>query len=166
MTDIAHDGSRDAKQKLQEIIEAERIENIKAKEAASEARLKQAIEELESGNTSRFQIVSADRARSLPPIDYDLDQLLNICVQAMAKDKDTDIVLPVCLPIGTKKNKIHLLASEKSSPMGIILKNDPYTVATYKPYAAARFNANALLIWITNRMAGVDLDTLPRKPAE
>lgn len=77
----------------------------------------------------------------LPPIDYSWLHILGVCRDALTADKDY-VILPVMLEQDTKLNKVRL--DGKGSPLGLVLKQDQYAMAKYAPYAAARFDAEAL----------------------
>lgn len=82
--------------------------------------------------------------------EFNADQLIRICTNIIANTPERQkpmMVLPVDLPLGTKKNKARLITSDRSSPLGNVIKKDPYASTAYTT-ASASFNAFEVLAWL------------------
>jgi hypothetical protein len=93
--------------------------------------------------------IIAESTGKLPSLTYDWIHILNVCSNAIKKDIEY-VILPVMEFPSTKKNKAKII-KENNAPSGLIMKFDRTALEKYYPYAAAKFNANELLMFATKK---------------
>lgn len=82
--------------------------------------------------------------------NFDAQTLLNHCIaviQRTEKGKKAEIIVPVEYEKKTKFNKVRFHRNDKTSPIGNVIRDDPYADVEYST-AVAKFDAYALARWI------------------
>lgn len=99
------------------------------------------------------EAVNADKLEMLvapkPKLDY--TKIFSLCMMKIqentTKTKVIPIILPTQEPILTKKNRVRLVPDDRSSPMGVVIKEATSEAIRYAPKAVARFNAYEVASW-------------------
>lgn len=95
----------------------------------------------------------------LPPIEYNWLHILHVCKKGV-EDGQLYIILPVEEPQEYKPMKRRLVKEDKSSPHGLIQRDEKAT-KTYYPHASARFDINEMATY-----AAKNFNNMPREELE
>lgn len=101
----------------------------------------------------------------LHPLDYNWVHILKTSLDALSNDLKY-VILPVMEKQFSKHNKLRLIKDDKTSPLGIVLKNDRTALKKYHPYAAIRMDAEELAKYAAEQFDKLDEQTINRMLAE
>jgi len=87
-----------------------------------------------------------DTTGELPNMFFDWPAIIGDCRNAILQETKY-VIAPVSQPVGTKKNKSRMDKDDKTSPLGLIMKE----IKNYHPYAAARFDPEEVAKWAVQR---------------
>ena len=96
----------------------------------------------------------------LKPIQYNWVYLLHLCQEGLMADNKF-VILQVQEEQTTKRNKAKIL-KEKDAPLGLIIRDDAFSLERYYPYAPARFDIMELGKFAAkkfNEMTAADLES-------
>lgn len=104
----------------------------------------------------------------MPPLKLEIESVLDSAIKRLSdvlnRNEDitdaelakTIIIFPVREAGNTKKNRARLADDDRTSPLGVIIKDDLYAMERYKPYAPASFNAREVVKWASEKLARME----------
>lgn len=107
-------------------------------------------------------VMGNDGLRDPRRVEPDYDHMMTVCVEALQRSKNQKkphgVVLPILEAADTKKNRVRLVPWDRKSPMGVVVKNDPYAAAKWPGRACAKFNPYDMIRFCGAKMAGQEID--------